>query len=218
MSNNSGEIKAGSFRWFTRYWKRLPTNFRWHIEDSFQPEDIAERLLPGEEPILQLGLSWYRAFPSSIFFKYFGVFIILTVISTLVLLILGFLGVLGFVFSFLPIALLIAAGAACAQQYIVYSQWRVLKTNKRLIISLPQPQGFPLVDNIELKGVPTVVDMNWSRNPVWRFFQFFTGARDMYISMVAYKFNESTARVGDALIIPDVTLRDVLEFKKIVFS
>ncbi|MBK6708902.1 MAG: hypothetical protein IPG51_00960 [Chloroflexi bacterium] len=79
-------------------------------------------------------------------------------------------------------------------------------------------KGLPLIDNIEIKGMPTVIDTNWSRNPGWRVFQFFTGARDMYISMVAYKFNEDTARVGDALIIPDVTLRDVLEFKKVVFG
>lgn len=218
MSNNSGEVRVGSFSWFTKYWKRLPTDFRWHIEDSFQPEDIAERLLPNEEPVLQIGLAWYRAFPASVIFRYFGAFIILTIVSTIILLILAFFGILGYIFSVFPLLILITIIIMSAQQYITYSQWRVLKTNKRLIISLPQPSGFPLVDNIELKGVPTVVDTNWSRNPVWRFFQFFTGARDMYISMVAYKFNESTARVGDALIIPDVTLRDVLEFKKVVFS
>ncbi|MBE2221068.1 MAG: hypothetical protein IAF02_05980 [Anaerolineae bacterium] len=218
MSNNSGEVKVGSFGWFTKYWKRLPTDFRWHIEDSFQPEDIAERLLPNEEPVLQIGLAWYRAFPSSIIFRYFGVFVILTIVSTVIMLILAFFGVFGFIFTTIPVLIFIAIVASSIQQYVTYSQWRVLRTNKRLIISLPQPHGFPLVDNIELKGVPTVVDTNWSRNPVWRFFQFFTGARDMYISMVAYKFNESTARVGDALIIPDVTLRDVLEFKKVVFG
>ena len=218
MSNDSGEVKTGACNWFTKRWKRLPTNFRWHIEDSFQPEDIAERLLPNEEPILQIGLAWYRAFPANIIFRYFGLFIILTIVSTVILLILAFFVVLGFFFAIIPVLILIAIVAASAQQYIIYNQWRVLKTNKRLIISLPQPYGFPLVDNIELKGMPTVIDTNWSRNPVWRFFQFFTGARDMYISMVAYKFNEDTARVGDALIIPDVTLRDVLEFKKVVFS
>ena len=218
MSNNAGEVKSGSFNWFTKRWKRLPTDFRWHIEDSFQPEDMGERLLPGEEPILQIGLAWYRAFPASIIFKYFGLFVILTVIVTVILLILGLFGVLGFIFAFIPVLILVSVVAASAHQFIIYNQWRVLKTNKRLIVSLPQPRGFPLIDNIEIKGVPTVVDMNWSRNPVWRFFQFFTGSRDMYISMVAYKFNSDTARVGDPLIIPDVSLRDVLEFKKMVFG
>jgi hypothetical protein len=218
MSNNPGEIRTGSFGWFTKYWKRLPTNFRWHIEDSFQPEDIAERLLPGEEPILQIGLAWYRAFPANIIFRYFGLFVILTIVITVILLILAYFDKFGYIFAIIPGLLLISIVAGSAQQYIIYNQWRVLKTNKRLIISLPQPNGFPLVDNIELKGMPTVIDTNWSRNPAWRFFQFFTGSRDMYISMVAYKFNENTARVGDALIIPDVTLRDVLEFKKVVFG
>ncbi len=206
------------FTWFTSLWKRLPTNFRWNIEDSFQPEDISERLLPDETPVLQIGLAWYRAFPANIIFRYFGVLVILTLFATAVLLILALLKVIGFIFIIIPILILISIVAGSAQQYIVYNQWRVLKTNKRLIISLPQPDGFPLVDNIELKGVPTVVDTNWSKNPVWRFFQFFTGARDMYISMVAYKFDETTAQVGNALIIPDVTLRDLLEFKKIVFG
>ncbi len=209
---------SSSFGWFRRRWKRLPTDFRWHIEDSFQPEDISERLLPGEEPILQIGLAWYRAFPANIIFKYFGFFLILTIILTVILLSMALFETFSIIFAFIPLLIFIAAVVGGAQQYIVYTQWRVLRTNKRLIISLPQPNGFPLVDNIELKGVPTVIDMNWSRNPVWRVFQFFTGSRDMYISMVAYRFNETTARVGDALIIPDVTLRDVLEFKKVVFS
>ena len=54
------------FTWLTKIWKRLPTNFRWNIEDSFQPEDISERLLPDETPVLQIGLAWYRAFPANI--------------------------------------------------------------------------------------------------------------------------------------------------------
>lgn len=209
---------TGTFGWARRRWKRLPTDFRWHIEDSFQPEDISERLLPGETPILQIGLAWYRAFPANIIFRYLTLLIVLTVVSTAVLLLLGYLQILSYWFALVPIVAVVSIISGSARQYIVYNQWRVLKTNKRLIISLPQPKGFPLIDNIEIKGMPTVIDTNWSRNPGWRVFQFFTGARDMYISMVAYKFNEDTARVGDALIIPDVTLRDVLEFKKVVFG
>ncbi len=209
---------TGTFGWARRRWKRLPTDFRWHIEDSFQPEDISERLLPGETPILQIGLAWYRAFPANIIFRYFTLLIVLTIVSTAVLLLLGYLQILSYWFALVPIVTVVSLISGSARQYIVYNQWRVLKTNKRLIISLPQPKGFPLIDNIEIKGMPTVIDTNWSRNPGWRVFQFFTGARDMYISMVAYKFNEDTARVGDALIIPDVTLRDVLEFKKVVFG
>lgn len=209
---------TGPLGWFNTRWKRLPTNFRWHIEDSFQPEDISERLLPGEVPILQIGLAWYRAFPANIIFRYLNLLIILTIASTAVLLLLGYFQVMSYLFAIFPPIFLASMVFGSARQYIVYNQWRVLKTNKRLIISLPQPKGFPLIDNIELKGMPAVIDTNWSRNPGWRIFQFFTGARDMYISMVAYKFNEDTARVGDALIIPDVTLRDVMEFKKVIFT
>jgi hypothetical protein len=74
------------------------------------------------------------------------------------------------------------------------------------------------VDNIELKGLPTVLDTNWSPNPIWRVFQFLTGARDLYISLAAYRFIEGTARVGDSLIIPDVMPIDVFELKRLVFS
>ncbi len=214
----NSDISSGPLGWVKTRWKRLPTDFRWHIEDSFQPEDISERLLPGEVPMLQIGLAWYRAFPANIIFRYLNWFIVLAIVSTAVLLLLGFLQRLNYLYAIVPAAVLAGVIFGSARQYIVYNQWRVLKTNKRLIISLPQPKGFPLIDNIELKGMPAVVDTNWSRNPGWRVFQFFTGARDMYISMVAYKFNEDTARVGDALIIPDVTLHDVLEFKKVVFG
>lgn len=211
-------MAVGPLGWLKTRWKRLPTDFRWHIEDSFQPEDISERLLPGEVPIVEIGLAWYRAFPANIIFRYLGILIILTVVATAVMLLLGYLQYFSYLFALIPPAALASIILGSARQYIIYNQWRVLKTNKRLIISLPQPKGFPLIDNIELKGVPAVIDTNWSRNPAWRIFQFFTGARDMYISMVAYRFNEDTARVGDALIIPDVTLHDVLEFKKVVFG
>lgn len=204
--------------WARRRWKRLPTDFRWHIEDSFQPENISERLLPGEEPVLEIGLAWYRAFPASLIFRHLGLLIVLMLVATAVLVVLGLTGQLSLWYSLAPPLALVSVVAGCARQYIVFNQWRLLRTNKRLIISLPQPKGFPLIDNIELKGLPVVIDTNWSRSPGWRFFQFFTGARDMYISMAAYKFNEDTARVGDALIIPDVMLRDVIEFKKVVFG
>ncbi|MBK7897570.1 MAG: hypothetical protein IPJ90_22355 [Anaerolineaceae bacterium] len=74
------------------------------------------------------------------------------------------------------------------------------------------------MDNIELKGLPQVVDTNWSRNPIWRVFQFFTGARDLYLSLAAYRFVEGTARVGDALIIPDVMPDQVFALKRLIFS
>ena len=211
-------FSSGPFQWARRRWKRLPTDFRWHIEDSFQPEDISERLLPGEVPVLQIGLAWYRAFPANLIFRYLNALIVLTIAGTAVLLLVAYFRDISYLYATFPLIFLLSIVFGSARQYIVYNQWRVLKTNKRLIISLPQPKGFPLIDNIELKGMPSVIDTNWSRNPGWRIFQFFTGARDMYISMVAYKFNEDTARVGDALIIPDVTLRDVLEFKKVVFG
>jgi hypothetical protein len=121
-------------------------------------------------------------------------------------------------YALIPFGALIVVIALAVQERIEYNQWRLLKTNARFIVSIPQPGSRLLVDNIELKGMPNVIDTNWSRNPVWRVFQFFTGARDLYISLAAYKFIEGTARVGDALIIPDVMPRDVFELRKLVFS
>ena len=40
----------------------------------------------------------------------------------------------------------------------------------------------------------------------------------MYISLSAYKFVEGTARVGDALIIPDVMPDEFFEFKRQIFK
>lgn len=204
-----------------RLWRRLPANFRWNLEDTFQPEDIAERLLPGEEPQLEINLAWYRDIIGIIMFDYFVLGFLLVLVATAVILVLGFLQPFNLFYALAPIILFALAFFFAVREHIIYKQWRVLKTNARLIISIPQPGSafaFPLVDNIELKGLPNVIDTNWSRNPIWRVFQFFTGARDLYVSLAGYRFVEGTARVGDALIIPDVMPDDVFELKRLVFK
>ena len=209
--------RRGPLGFLIRLWKRLPAAFRWNIEDSLFPEDISERLLPNEEPQLQINLAWYRDIFGHILFHYTRTLLVLTLIATLLTLGYAYLQDLLLTYALLPIGIFIAFAALGIYERIEYSQWRLLKTNARLIISIPQHGAFPLVDNIELKGLPTVLDTNWSRNPLWRVFQFFTGARDLYISLAAYRFVEGTARVGDALIIPDVMPDDVFELKKLVF-
>jgi len=118
----------------------------------------------------------------------------------------------------LPAVLLVVIMIAAVRARIEYRQWRLLKTNARLILSIPQPGSLFLVDNIELKALPNVIDTNWSRNPLWRLFQLVTGARDLYLSLVPYRFVENTARVGDALIFPDVMPEQVFELKRLVFT
>lgn len=201
------------------YWRRLPEHFRWNIEDTFQPEALEERLLPNEEPQLEIRLAWYRDIIGGIVFHHFNYVLGVTLLLVAGLLLYAIVsGTFAWYFAFVPFGLLIALIIYAALERIEYRQWRLLKTNARLIISIPQPGSLFLVDNIELKGLPQVVDTNWSRNPVWRVFQFVTGARDLYLSLAAYRFVEGTARVGDALIIPDVMPDQVFALKRLIFT
>ncbi|MEJ2748257.1 MAG: hypothetical protein P8183_10175 [Anaerolineae bacterium] len=215
------QIGTGFPGWLGSQWKRLPENFRWNIEDTFLPEDIAERLLPGEEPQLEIRLAGYRDILGHLVFNFFIWVLVITIIaavSTAVYLIRNGTDLnRALLYALIPFVILIVVASIAMQERIEYNQWRLVKTNARFIISIPQPGSRFLVDNIELKGMPNVIDTNWSRNPVWRVFQFFTGARDLYISLAAYRFVEGTARVGDALIIPDVMPNDVFELRKLVF-
>lgn len=201
------------------YWRRLPQNFRWNIEDTFQPEDLEERLLPNEEPQLEIRLAWYRDIIGGLVFHYFNYVLGVTFLLVAGLLLYSLLtSSFAWYFALTPFALMFVLIGYAILERIEYRQWRLLKTNARLIISIPQPGSLFLVDNIELKGLPQVVDTNWSRNPVWRLFQFITGARDLYLSLAAYRFVEGTARVGDALIIPDVMPDEVFALKRLIFT
>jgi hypothetical protein len=201
------------------YWQRLPRHFRWNIEDTFQPEALEERLLPNEEPQLEIRLAWYRDIIGGIVFNYFNYLLGITLLLAAGLLVYSvFDPVFSPYFAVIPFVLLAILTGYGIMERIEYRQWRLLKTNARLIISIPQPGSLFLVDNIELKGLPQVVDTNWSRNPVWRVFQFVTGSRDLYLSLAAYRFVEGTARVGDALIIPDVMPDEVFALKRLIFT
>ncbi|WP_420627728.1 hypothetical protein [Candidatus Leptofilum sp.] len=216
---NRRETGTGFTGLLGSYWRRLPRNFRWNIEDTFQPEDLEERLLPNEEPQLEIRLAWYRDLVGGIVFHYFNYVLGITLLLVAGIMLYALLtGTFSLYWAFLPFVLLLVLIVYAIMERIEYRQWRLLKTNARLIISIPQPGSLFLVDNIELKGLPQVVDTNWSRNPVWRIFQFFTGARDLYLSLAAYRFVEGTARVGDALIIPDVMPDQVFALKRIIFT
>ncbi len=201
-----------------RQWKRLPSGFRWNLEDTFQPEDMGERLLPGEVVQIVIHLAWYRDIIGLLVFDYFRYFLAGTILTSVLIFSLGVIQGFSLWYATLPTVILIGLAATAVRERVEHRQWRLVKTNARFIISIPQHGAFPLVDNIELKGMPSVLDTNWSPNPFWRLFQFTTGARDLYISLTAYKFVEGTARVGDALIIPDVMPDDVYELRKLVFK
>ena len=201
-----------------RLWKRLPSNFRWNLEDSFQPEDMTERLLPGEVVQLEIHIAQYRDIVGWLVFDHFRLIFGIMIISTALTLIYGLLSDFSLYYGFVPSVLLILFSIIGIKERVEHQQWRLVKTNARLIISIPQHNAFPLVDNIELKGMPSVMDTNWSKNPLWRVFQFATGARDVYLSLAAYRFVEGTAKVGDALVLPDIMPKDILELRKLIFK
>lgn len=206
-----------------RLWKLLPSGFRWNLEDTFQPEDISDRFLNDEKIMLEIRPAWYRDIFGSIVFRFIRWILFLTILCILLVFYVAFQQrvlplTTSLLYSGIPFLVFIVIFLFGIKERIAYNQWRILKTNARLIISQPQRDAFPLVDNIELDGMPKVLDTNWSPRPIWRIFQFFTGARDLYLSMTAFKFVDGTARAGDAIIIPDVMPNDVFELKQLVFK
>jgi hypothetical protein len=200
--------------WLAKEWAQ----FRWKVEGTFQPQDMSTRLLPGEQIQLEVHPAWYRNILGLFIFHRFRWALAITLIISSIVAVFFLLLDFNPLYIFIPIGLLAVLAIIAVIEHYDYLQWRLLKTNIRLIISVPQRGAWPLLDTIELKGLPNVLDTNWSPNPIWRVFQFFTGARDLYISLVGYQFIEGTARVRDALVIPDVLPRDVFELKKLVFQ
>lgn len=206
-----------------RLWKMLPSGFRWTLEDTFQPEDISDRLLNGEKIMLEIRPAWYRDIFGLVIFRFIRWLLALTILSILIVFYIAFQQrvlpvATSLLYSGIPFVVFLFVFVVGVKERIAYNQWRILKTNARLIISQPQRDAFPLVDNIELDGMPKVLDTNWSPRPVWRVFQFFTGARDLYLSMTAFRFVDGTAKAGDAIVIPDVMPDDVFELKQLVFK
>jgi hypothetical protein len=206
---------SGPFRWI---WNLLPANLRLNLADTFQPENVTSRLIPGEEAQIEIRLAWYRDIVGHLILHHFRIFLFITILASLII---GFLSSstgLSVYYVFAPSGFLLLFTLLGLFERFEYLQYRLLKTNARLIISIPQHGAWPLIDNIELKGAPSILDTNWSASPLWRVFQFFTGARDLYISMSGLQFVEGRAKVRDALIIPDIMPEDVFELKKLVFT
>lgn len=188
-----------------------------NVQDSLRPEVLVHHLLPGEEMMLEVHIAWYRDILGRLMLDRFGWFLLVTAVCTLFTAVFARLNTYHWSIILLPIAIAVMLLGLAIYERILYQQYRLLKTNARFIISIPQPGAFPFIDTVELKGLPQVLDPNWSKNWVWRTFQFFTGARDIHISLVAYQFVDGSAKVGAALIIPDMMPDDVFELKRIVF-
>ena len=208
----------GIFGQLNGLWQRLPRNLRLNLENNFLPENPLDRPMPGEEVLLEIRAAYYRDLISHFVLDYFYQVAAVFGLVTLSLIGIGilFANVTAYL-SLIPIFIFLSLFGYAIYERIEYTQWRLVKTNARLVISLPQHHSWPLVDNIELKGMPAVVDTNWSPNPLWRLFQAVTGARDLYISMVGYQFQEGSAKVVGALIIPDVMPEDIYDLKRQIF-
>lgn len=204
------ETPRGLFDWLRAVWQRIPDKYR----QSLEPEILAHNLLPEETQQLEIRLAWYRQLISSWLSRYLSWILFFTGFVTAVV----YLWTRSALYALIPVLLLLFLIIEGIREGVEHRQWRLIKTDKRLIISLPQEGAWPLVDNIEVGDLPKVIDTNWSANPVWRAFQFFTGARDVYISLTAFKFEEGTARVRDALVIPDIMPDEVLKLKALVFG
>lgn len=105
------------------------------------------------------------------------------------------------------------------QTSLAYQQWQFITTNKRIIITTPDPDRELFADAIYLKNdTIKVLDTNFSTNAIWAPFQIATGARDVMLSTGAYAFMEKGAKVKDGIRFPDVTPQDIKLLEKLVFG
>lgn len=105
------------------------------------------------------------------------------------------------------------------QNMVLYEQWRFIVTDKRVIITAPDPRRAWVADAIYLKGGKIqVVDTSWSPHPVWGFFQAMTGARDVILSLAGYEFKPEGAEVKGGLRFPDILPEDIARLEEIVFG
>lgn len=206
--------------------EQLPANLRprargffVNILDTFQPESVVLRPLPNEEILLEIHMAWYRDILGIIVLPRVRLLTGIAILATIIMIMLSlFLALFALSLALIPAGILFVLVSSALVERFSYKQYRLLQTNARTVISIPQKNAWPLVDNIELHAVPKIIDTNWSPNTLWRIFQFFTGARDLYISMSGLQFVEGKAMVRDALIIPDVAADQVFELKKLVFK
>lgn len=185
----------------------------------FVPPPAHEQLSEGEEVQVEIHLAWYRNFISVMIYGYTPALLVITAAFSF----LGWLmapatGLEPNLAAIIPFALLIALACYGLFERFQYLQWRLIKTNKRIIISMPQPDAWYLVDTIEMNSMPKVLDANWSDNGLRRLLQALTGARDLHISLVGLEFEKGTAKVKNAIVIPDVPEEETRQLKQIVFK
>jgi hypothetical protein len=106
-----------------------------------------------------------------------------------------------------------------AEARLEYEQWKFILTNKRVILVTPDPQRKLFADTIYLKdGSIKVLDTNFSKNPIWGFFQITRGTRDVMLSLSGYQFQETGAKVVGGLRFPDVEEEDIRALEELIFG
>jgi hypothetical protein len=176
-------------------------------------------LLEGEKVELEIRQAWYRsAFPTFIWHYSWVIGLIALVMLALV----GYVEIrvwnsmlISWLTLLLPLALLLWA----AVERLRYEQWRLIITNRRTILYIPDPEHWWRVETVRMGGTKriSVVDTNFSRNPWWGIFQTWTGARDLVFSTSGYAFKEGKAQVMGGLIMPDVMPEDVRKLEEKIF-
>lgn len=198
-------------------WSRTLATFIENVRINFLPEKTEEKLLPNEEIEFEITLAWYRHIISSLFFHRFWFWFMLTIVALGTIWALATLLNFDSRYLFIPLGVFVIFALYSLYENLEHRQWRLIKTNARIIIYMPEPDNWPLVDSIELKGTPAVLDSNWSENAFWRVFQYFTGARDIYMSMVPIQFEQGKAVVKGALVFPDMMPDQIRLLKERVF-
>jgi len=176
------------------------------------------KLLRNEEILLEIHQAWYRhTLPMWILSHWWLIFIV----TGLLMLAVVFITLraelspwMAMLLLILPITMFLWA----AEEVLRFKQWRLLITNRRTIIYVPDPRSWLLVDSARLQaGKIQVIDTSFSTNPWWGLLQSVTGARDLIISMSGYEFKPNSAEVKGGLIFPDVMQEDINALEEIVF-
>ncbi len=199
-------------------WLRLlPTN----VHDIFLPQDINQELNDGEEVQIVLYQAWYRNLSAFILHNYPWAVILVVVAASMGIAIFDIdIGLFRERIwnMFIPFMLLGIWLIFAIYENFRYLQWRLVLTNSRLIFAVPQRDAWYLSDNIEMNGKPKVIDTNWTDNSFLRLMQMVTSSRDVSISLAGLQFVPGTAKVKDAIVMPDVNLAKVEELKRLVLS
>ena len=212
MEKSRGQKTA---EFFEDLWLRIIPN-HWH--DVVLPSRAEEELFEGERLLIVIYQAWYRNASAFIFYNYGVAIVLVTILLSLII------GFIGFDIPFLPdraLGMLIPPSLLLIWLFygvfenFQYLKTRLIVTDKRIILAIPQRGDWLLTDNIELSGKPQVIDSNWSNNRGLRIMQIITGARDLAISLQGLQFVAGKAQVKDGLTMPDVELEQIRALKGI---